>query len=315
MEISSKQISEDFFHGNAASSLAKLRNRLLDLTSRNRLLNFPSPPPKKSSLQIVDELPAILYNRLLDGDSLIFKAIPEPKTADYPTEVKSEQQVAEPPSLSIRKPTVREYAEKIGISTSFDLPEHPLLDQEQETIASKHKDKFIQVLHYPSELESILRSIDSTARTVIEESGTNMLYLIFGFLEWYESENSTERRLAPLIMLPVSITRGSPDLETGMYSYELRYSEEDVTVNLSLQERLRRDFSLEAPLFAEDDTPETYFEKFKRLLVSKPKWKVRRQITLALLSFGKILALSDLLCYCSKLYKVRIYATSLNSIT
>jgi very-short-patch-repair endonuclease len=288
------QISEEFFHGDTANSLSKIRKRLLDLTSRNRLLNFPSPPPKKLSLQIVDELPEILYNRLLDGDSLIFKAVPEPKSEDYSTEIKSEQQVAESPSPSIPKPTVREYAKKLGIDISFDLPEHPLFDQEQGTIASKHKDKFLQTLQYPFELESILRGIDSAARTVIEESGTNMLYLIFGFLEWYESENSDKKRLAPLIMLPVSIKRGSPDLETGMYSYELSYSEEDVTANLSLQEKLRRDFGLEAPLFAEDDTPETYFDKFKRILVSKPQWKVRRQSTLALLPFGKILMYRDL---------------------
>jgi very-short-patch-repair endonuclease len=288
------QIGDDFFRGDTANSLSKIRNRLLDLTSRNRLLNFPFPPPKKLSLQIVDELPEILYNRLLDGDSLIFKAVPEPKSEDYSTEIKSEQQIAEFPSISIPKPTVREYAKKLGIDTSFDLPEYPIFDQEQGTIASKHKDKFLQTLQYPLELESILRSIDSAARTAIEESGTNMLYLIFGFLEWYESESSDKKRLAPLIMVPVSIKRGSPDQETGMYSYELRYSEEDITANLSLQERLRRDFSLEAPLFTQDDTPETYFDKFKRILVSKPKWKVRRQITLALLSFGKILMYRDL---------------------
>jgi very-short-patch-repair endonuclease len=288
------QIGEDFFRGDTANSLSKIRNRLLDLTSRNRLLNFPFPPPKKLSLQIVDELPEILYNRLLDGDSLIFKAVPEPKSEDYSTQIKSEQQVAEPPSISIPKPTVREHAKKLGIDTSFDLPEYPIFDQEQGTIASKHKDKFLQTLQYPLELENILRSIDSAARTAIEESGTNMLYLIFGFLEWYESESSDKKRLAPLIMVPVSVKRGSPDQETGMYSYELRYSEEDVTANLSLQERLRRDFGLEAPLFTEDDTPETYFDKFKRILVSKPKWKVRRQITLTLLSFGKILMYRDL---------------------
>ncbi len=35
-----------------------------------------------------------------------------------------------------------------------------------------------------------------------------MLYLVFGFLEWYEDNNSEQPRLAPIITVPVTLERG-----------------------------------------------------------------------------------------------------------
>ena len=46
------------------TSLEAMRKKLLDLTSRNRLLNFPITQ-KGSSLRIVDELPEQLYEHIL----------------------------------------------------------------------------------------------------------------------------------------------------------------------------------------------------------------------------------------------------------
>ena len=69
----------------------------------------------------------------------------------------------------------------------------------------------------------------------------------------------------------------------------LEYSGEDIESNLSLVEKMRRDFGLELPLLEEDDTPEGYFKKFAEILKIKRSWSIRQQITVALLSFGKLL--------------------------
>src|ERR1017187_1632368 len=57
---------------------------------------------------------------------------------------------------------------------------------------------------------------------------------------------------------------------------------------------MRRDFGLEVPALEDEDTPTAYFEKFADILKLKKRWTVRRQITLALLSFGKLLMYRDL---------------------
>ena len=64
--------------------------------------------------------------------------------------------------------------------------------------------------------------------------------------------------------------------------------------NLSLVEKMRRDFGLEISPLEDDDTPETYFAKFGDILKLKKSWSIRRHITLALLSFGKLLMYRDL---------------------
>jgi Protein of unknown function (DUF4011) len=119
-----------------------------------------------------------------------------------------------------------------------------------------------------------------------------MLYLIFGFLEWYESDDSKQVHLAPLVILPVTIERAGG--RGRAVETVLEYSGEDLESNLSLVEKMRRDFGLEIPLVEDDDTPEAYFAKFADILKLKKHWSVRQQITLALLSFGKLLMFRDL---------------------
>jgi len=70
----------------AHSALENLRLRLLDLTSRNRLISFRHT--KRASLRIVDELPDQLAEVLLADKEMRFKAVPEPseeelREADY----------------------------------------------------------------------------------------------------------------------------------------------------------------------------------------------------------------------------------------
>jgi len=276
--------------------LNQLRKRLLDLTTTNKLLNFRHSA--KSCLRVVDELPDELFKRLKDDDHLLFRPVPEPpnesvnesKLADGTKLVLNLEGLAdEKPSRSSKRIPAKEYAATLGINTSYDLPEP------SATTDDHHKDKYIQTLHYPDELESMLRRISTNARTVIEESGTNMLYLNFGFLEWYESSDSREPLLAPLVALPVELTKTKPSRKYGgMFEFSIEATGEDLLSNLSLVERMKRDFALDIPLLDDEDTPESYFRKVSSLLRSRPGWRIRRQITLSMLHFGKLLMFLDL---------------------
>ena len=186
------------------------------------------------------------------------------------------------------RPTAREWAEQLGIRLR-SIYCCPIRAQRL-----KGRPGFVQTLHYPSDLESIARRISYAARTAIEESGTNTLYLIFGFLEWYESESSSEAHLAPLLVVPVTIARGKADPASGTTAYEIAYSGEEIEPNLCLREKLTRDFGLDLPDFSEDDTPDTYFSKFQGILKAKVRWRLRCQITLGLLYFGKLRMYRDL---------------------
>jgi very-short-patch-repair endonuclease len=277
-------VTTDFFQGDIGVGLERMRRRLLDLTARNRLLNFRHG--KKTSLRVIDELPDILFSRLVDGKELTFKPVPKPKKLQrHPVE----QTVGfEVPGDDTGSSSAKEHADSLGLATSFDLPTHT------NAGLARHNDKEIQTLLFPDDLESVLRALSSRARLGIEETGTNMLFLAFGFLEWYESEDSNDVRQAPLLLVPVTLTRADADATTRTFRYVVRHSGEEIVENVSLQERLRQDFALALPELTEEDTPEIYFDKLKPLLLHDERWKIRRQVTLTLLSFGKILMYKDL---------------------
>jgi hypothetical protein len=256
-------ITEVFLAGDTAAGLERIRTRLLDITNRNKLLNFR--PSSTSSLQVVDAPIGPVFTRLCDGEKLTFMPVPEPDDAG---------------NLEEEIPA-KDQAELLGWNTSIDLE-----GVEKEDATS------LPVLHYQESLDTVSRKIASAAKTLIEESGVNMLYVVFGFLEWFESDDSDQSHLAPLIVVPVSIERvGS----TGKAIQTIiEYSGEDIGSNLSLVEKMRRDFGIEIPLLEDDDTPEGYFEKFSELLNLKKRWKIRRRITLTFLSFGKLLMYCDL---------------------
>jgi hypothetical protein len=253
-------ISADFLTGSTEIGLDRIRTRLLDLTNRNKLLNFRHSPA--SSLRVVDVPVDAVFRQLRDNEKLAFLPVPEPDVAVGDA------------------PPAKEYAQELGWNTSFDLGN------------ADDRAQSLPVLLYHEHLDTLSRKIVSAAKTAIEESGTNMLYLVFGFLEWYESDDSNQPHLAPLVVLPVTIERAGG--RGRAVQAVLEYSGEDIETNLSLVEKMRRDFGLEIPPLEEDDAPETYFAKFADILELKKNWSIRRHITLALLSFGKLLMYRDL---------------------
>lgn len=264
---------DELFSGGISveEAIERLRNRLLDLSARNRLLNYRYP--KGRCIQIADK-PSInlVFDRLyVDGKGVPFKYVPEPSPDDYEG----------------KRPEPRHWATRIGIDTSFDFPP-------SSPGSNGHRLQGIQALLYPAELERQLRKIAGEAKTAIEETGTNMLFLVFGFLEFYDSEDSEKPMLAPLLSLPVTLVRGDIDKETRTYQYTVHHNGEDLTENHTLREKLRRDFMLSIPDFGEEDDPEAYFSRIEKAIRTKRRWKVRRQITLGMLSFGKLALWADL---------------------
>jgi hypothetical protein len=211
---------------------------------------------------VVDVPIDTVFRQLRDTEKFGFLPVPEPDVAGG------------------EAPPAKDYADELGWHTSFDLSN------------SDDRADALPVLLYHEHLDTLSRKIASAAKTAIEESGANMLYLVFGFLEWYDSDDSKQPHLAPLVVLPVTIERTGG--KGRAIEAILEYSGEDVETNLSLVEKMRRDFGLEVPPLGEDDSPKIYFAKFADILKLKKTWSIRRHITLALLSFGKLLMYRDL---------------------
>ena len=91
-----------------------------------------------------------------------------------------------------------------SIQTELDVARAELLD-----LSTRHTDNKLQTDYLPTEFRRRLLNTYYTARTAIEEQGVTTLYLALGMLQWYESESSDMLRRAPLILIPVEISRTS----------------------------------------------------------------------------------------------------------
>jgi hypothetical protein len=295
-------VTDDFFHGDVRGSLERVRKRLLDLSKRNRLLNFRYPKRGRSYLRVVDEFPDQLCESLLDGKQLVFEPVPQPSKAEleaWRAERRQRliEQYADDPEQEIdsraealAEPSAEEFAKRLGIRTEYALP-LPSAEAPEEL---RHRDDFIQTLHFADDLERILTNIRSKANLAVQETGTNMLYLAFGFLTWYEADASEVEYSAPLFLLPSTLEKTRYDEQAGVYRYSVAYSGEDLAPNVSLQEKARADFGLTIPDLEEGELPESYWRRVAAAVASRERWSVRRHVTLCLLSFGKLLMYLDL---------------------
>ncbi len=153
-------------------------------------------------------------------------------------------------------------------------------------------DSKLQTAEPLAKLESRLQKTYYTARTSIEETGANILYLALGMLTWYEETRADEPRLAPLVLVPVLLERTS-----AAGRYRLRYTGAEVVGNLSLQARFKADFNLVLPLPELDDEEQlvAYYAAVAAAVASQPRWRVAAdELALGFFSFGKFLLYRDL---------------------
>ena len=252
--------------------LEESRRRLLDLTNRNRLLNFRHSDSSRTHIRVIDELPEILHETLGSGRALTFRPVAEPAAS-------SEDQRGAP------RLDVADQARRAGLNPEFDLP-----PPAPSSAHPQHVDRFIQTLHFPTEMERKLTGIQTAARTALEETGAHTLYAAFGFLEWQEAGADTSL-LAPLLLHPVEISR---KLRAGIYEFTLSSADEETQTNLSLAERIKRDFGWVLPSLDEGEGPESYFAKITAAVAAKPKWRVRRFITFGIFAFARLVMYRDL---------------------
>ena len=335
--------------------LEQVRKKLLDLSKRNRLINYRRPS-KSKNLKFIDESPEFIYKFLVnDEKSFRFKAIPYPLMMPEYLNLLEERDVLESRQVNLLErekreiffaqswskyketehfniqvfssdilPLFKEYAQKkdilddelshlnseiekiesdksftieaqakaLGLVVSTQMPEIELEDENNFDI---HLDEYLQTLHYADELEKILKSIELQSRNIMEITGSNMLYLLLGVLEWREEgSNPDESIKSPLITIPVSLQRMAFDKKTHTYEYMLLYTGEIIETNESLSQKLFNDFRVKLPKLTEGMTFNNYLKEVQKVCLYQNNWKIKQEISLDFLQFGKVLMYKDL---------------------
>ncbi len=319
--------------------LEQLRQKLLDLSLRNTLLNHKET---KRTIRIVDELPDITFKRLVvEQESMILLPMSDELRAETQIIEKEESPISflmkyfhEKGGLfksinTIESGFDKNFREKFGedcINTLLHLKKIGIIDFEsadkglniklisedipndasikqirnaelpknEETNAKRHFDNKLQTPLTPSQLESRCNRLRLDAKTALEETGCNFLYLSIGFLEWQESDDSERCLRAPLILIPIEFERIKIKRRTDYFTYKISYTGEDILENISLAEKLSKDFGIALPLFKDNINPEEYFSDLNEVISHKKKWKIAREMIIGTFSFSKIVMYRDL---------------------
>ncbi len=266
-----------------AASADAWRRKLLDLTKRNRLLHFRVN--KVSTITVVDEMPAEVFRTLyLRDGTMRFKAAPE----------KPDAAGAEPAAHNADEARVAPAADRPD--DDFDDAAHAdFVPYDASTLEGRHGDDSLQTTATAEALDHSLRRLDEQARLSIEEQGVNTLFIALGMLHYTESAQSEQVLRAPLVLLPVTLTRRS-----ARSGYTVKAAEDDPIVNPALMEHLRRDHGITIPDLPDTETLDesydlqTFFVRVADAVAGKPGWAVKASIYVGVFAFQKLVMYKDL---------------------
>ena len=154
--------------GYLLSTLEKIRQKLLDHTRRNRLLNYKETA---RDIAVIDEMADFVFEDLVLNDVRF-------NFSHYN-----------------RSDCEGEEANLVGeLGPDRTLPE---TQTARGDVDGRYRDNILQTPFSSGELERRLRKLYSEHKTLIEETGANSLFLAMGFLEWSDSEDAAKPMLSP----------------------------------------------------------------------------------------------------------------------
>ena len=256
-EFSNERPQEDA----GADRLTRWKLSLLDLSLRNRLLNFRDT---KKTLPLLCPDLAGLEDAL--AENKVFRVRPRPDSWGH----------ADP-----RDPEL--FREQTG--------EKSLLEYLRDEMGQKRLHAGVS----DRELESRLTQIERTARLGFEEGGANTLFLALGFLVWTEADKPGVERRAPILLIPMGIRRKS--VREG---FRIQRIDEEPRINVTLLQKLKADFGISVegldPL-PEDDSGldlERILRIVRNAIKRQPGWRVAEEACISILTFTRFLMWLDL---------------------
>ncbi len=256
-----------------AGRINRWQRKLLDLSLRNRLLNFR---PSKQTVPIICPDVSRLEDRLADGARMRLVSL------------KDENAVG------------GRDADLHHQRTQKDLD----IEFAREAFARDEVACPVDARDLDARLTALFRKVKND----LAEGGSNTLYLAVGFLRWKQNATDEKTYRAPLLLVPVKLLRRS-----ASSPFYLAHHEDDVRFNATLLQLLKKDFdcdltALESDLPTDDsgvDVPKI-LEQMRRAVRDIPGFEVIEDVAVASFSFAKYLMWKDLVERVDQLERNRV---------
>lgn len=245
----------------AAGRIDRWQKKLLDLTLRNRLLNFAD---SKKTIPFLCTDIAYLEDRLSDGAAMRLISLPE----HNPLGQRDEALYREARGQDLHRGFAADALARGELTSPLDA----------------------------KNLDARLIELHRQVRNDFAEGGANTLFLAVGFLRWKRMPSDERSYRAPLLLLPVKLDRRSASSQ-----FTLCFHEDEPRFNATLLQFLEREFDLPLPQFAGELPQDENGIDVPRLLGAMrqavrdvPGMEVVDDAALSTFSFAKYLMWKDL---------------------
>lgn len=243
-----------------ADRLTLWQRKLLDLTTRNRLLHLPE---SAKGIRLVCADPAALEDKLAEGKRIRIVPLPDLENGGRDAEL---------------------YKQQTHEDLHADYAREALM--RGEVVSPLERER----------LESLLIELYRKARSDLEEGGANTLFLAVGFLQWKKAADDPKCYSAPLILLPIQLDRKSAlsgvtmrlleeEPRFNLTLLELLQHDFGLTIN-GLDGELPNDES--------GIDVEGIWNQVRRAVRDMPGFEVTRGVVIGTFSFAKYLMWKDL---------------------
>jgi hypothetical protein len=278
---------------------------------------------------VIDEIPETLFSRLSMSKQLTFDPLPYPElipldervplfdraieNARRTDELYRDRLLEFGPNPSARQMQKAERELRNRVRTQLGLtPYEPTLDPKKragelgipfdydlpvltERISQRHNDSKIRTLFFREDLDRKLSALRESARILLQDAGLSALYCAFGFLEYYDSEATDQKRVAPLVFYPIELNR---ELDRGEYRYFIQGRNDEIEINVALKELLRKQYGVELPDWVEEEDNDanalaSYLAKIEQIASNRHDWALRRFVTVGLFTFSTLAMYKD----------------------
>lgn len=245
----------------AAGRVDRWQKKLLDLTLRNRLLNFPVT---KKTIPFVCTDVSYLEDRLADGVAIQIVSLPQ----QNPLGERDAALYRDVHGRDLQRGFAAEALQRDELPSPLDA----------------------------QQLEARLIDLHRQVRSDFAEGGANTLFLAVGFLRWKKKPDDERSYRAPLLLVPVKLERRS-----ASSPFRLRFHEDEPRFNATLLQFLQRDFDLRLSQFDGDlplddsgiDVPRV-LAMMRQAVRDVPGMEVIDETALSTFSFAKFLMWKDL---------------------
>ena len=201
-------------------------------------------------------------------------------------------------SVEILIPSTEELFQRALAGAEFEVFENKsdglIIPPDRETYLDTYAEKLRkkkQILVYSAKGDpaAAIKNIEKRARSIIEETGVNVAYMAFGFVNWTSESNRQEVFRAPLILIPIHITRKS-----AIDPWLIRAMDDELVVNPTFDYLITAEKGIGLPPYAEEETLAEYLLNVQDR-TSKLGWTVSSECRIGLFSFLKINMYHDLI--------------------